>query len=166
MREIRVDVTSSIESIVSRCLEKDIESRYQDADILAAQLDEEIGHYIIQPSKKLMCEFVKNPIQTTEKLRADRISKHTEKALYFMNQGQGRLADATRDLKTFCDLIKKINGSEISKPVKSRKNHRNQYCETEKVDNHASVGNRYRRIIDRHSRLDVFVWRVETIRKR
>ncbi len=99
MREIRVDVTSSIESIVSRCLEKDIESRYQDADILAAQLDEEIGHYIIQPSKKLMCEFVKNPIQTTEKLRADRISKHTEKALYFMNQGQGRLADATREFE-------------------------------------------------------------------
>lgn len=99
MKEIRVDVTSSIENIVSNCLAKDIESRSQDADVLAAQLDEEIGHYIIQPSKKLMCEFVKNPIQTTEKLRADRISKHTEKALYFMNQGQGRLADATREFE-------------------------------------------------------------------
>ncbi len=99
MKEIRVDVTSSIETIVSNCLAKDIESRIQDADVLAARLDEEIGHYIIQPSKKLMCEFIKNPIQTTEKLRADRISKHTEKALYFMNQGQGRLADATREFE-------------------------------------------------------------------
>jgi serine/threonine protein kinase len=99
MKEIRVDVTSSIENIVGNCLAKDIESRSQDADVIAAQLDEEIGHYIIQPSKKLMCEFIKNPIQTTEKLRADRISKHTEKALYFMNQGQGRLADATREFE-------------------------------------------------------------------
>jgi serine/threonine protein kinase len=107
MKNLRVDITPSIENIVRKMLAKDIESRYQDSDILAADLDNEIGHYIIQPSKKLMCEFIKNPIHTTQKLRADRISKHTEKALYFMNQGQGRLADATREFENVLRFDKK-----------------------------------------------------------
>jgi serine/threonine protein kinase len=107
MKDIRVDVTTSIESIASKCLTKDIEGRYQDADVVAVDLDDEISHYIIQPSKKLMCEFIKNPIHITEKLRADRISKHTEKALYFMNQGQGRLADATREFENVLRFDKK-----------------------------------------------------------
>jgi serine/threonine protein kinase len=127
MKEIRVDVTASIESIIQKCLSKDIESRYQDADVVAADLDEEISHYVIQPSKKLMCEFIKNPIQITEKLRADRISKHTEKALYFMNLGQGRLADATREFENVLRFDKNnkvaqkyLNQLKIGKTVEIR----------------------------------------------
>ncbi len=99
LAQLRVDVTSSLDSIVRKCLHKDIEGRYQDAELLAADLDNELKDFVIPAPRKLMTEFVKNPIRTTEKLRSDRIAKHTEKALYLMNLGHGRLADATREFE-------------------------------------------------------------------
>jgi len=100
LAQLRVDVTPSLNMVVGKCLQKDIEGRYQDAELLAADLDNELKDFVIPSPRKLMTEFVKNPIRTTEKLRSDRIAKHTEKALYLMNLGHGRLADATREFES------------------------------------------------------------------
>jgi serine/threonine protein kinase len=97
--KLRVDVTPGIENIINKALTKDIETRYQDADVMVVDLENELKNYIIPSPKKLISEFLKNPIRTTEKLRSDRISTHTEKALYFVNLGHGRLADATREFE-------------------------------------------------------------------
>jgi serine/threonine protein kinase len=100
---LRIDVTPSLGSIIKKAMAKDIESRYQDGDELAADLDRELQGYSLPPPKKLIAEFLKNPIRTTKKLRSDRISKHMESALYFVNIGHGRLADA---IKEFEDVLR------------------------------------------------------------
>ena len=100
---LRIDVTSSLGSIIKKAMAKDIESRYQDGDELAADLDKELQGYSLPAPKKLIAEFLKNPIRTTKKLRTDRISKHMESALYFVNIGHGRLADA---IKEFEDVLR------------------------------------------------------------
>ncbi len=100
LSQLRVDVTSSLDAIVRKCLQKDIEGRYQDTDLLVTDLENELKDFVIPSPRKLMTDFIKNPIRTTEKLRSDRIAKHTEKALYLMNLGHGRLADATREFES------------------------------------------------------------------
>lgn len=96
---MRIDVTLSIENIIKKALSKDIKRRYQDADELSSDLDNELKAFVIPSSKKLISGFLKNPIRTTEKLRASRISKHMESALYLVNIGHGRLEDASREFK-------------------------------------------------------------------
>ena len=101
--ELRIDVTPPLAGLIKKAIAKDIESRYQDGDELAADLDRELQGYSLPSPKKLIAEFLKNPIRTTKKLRSDRISKHMESALYFVNIGHGRLADA---IKEFEDVLR------------------------------------------------------------
>lgn len=96
---MRIDVTPSIENIIMRVLNKDIDSRYQDADEFGVELDNELRRYVIPSSKKLISGFLKNPIRTAERLRVGRISKHMESALYLVNLGHGRLEDASREFE-------------------------------------------------------------------
>lgn len=96
---LRVDVNLAIESIMKKALQKDSESRYQDAEEMAAQIDTELEHYVLPSEKKVIAGFVRNPIRTTEKLRSDRISKHMESALYYVNIGHGRLTDAINEFE-------------------------------------------------------------------
>ena len=96
---LRVDVNKAIEDIMKKALQKDIESRYQDAEELAREIDAELGHYVLPSEKKVIAGFVRNPIRTTEKLRSDRISKHMESALYYVNIGHGRLTDAINEFE-------------------------------------------------------------------
>jgi serine/threonine protein kinase len=109
---IRIDVTPSIESIMKKLLEKDIESRYQDAEDLVGQLDSELAHYLIPSEKKLVAEFVKNPVRIAQKLRTDRISKHMESALYYVNIGHGRLSDA---IKEFENVLRYDKNNKLAK---------------------------------------------------
>ncbi|MCP4582707.1 MAG: protein kinase [candidate division Zixibacteria bacterium] len=104
---LRVDVTSSIENLIMKALNKDIESRFQDAEEMASSLDEELSSYIIPSAKNIISGFVRNPIRTTEKLRTERISKHMETALYLVNIGHGRLTDAIKEFENVLRFDKK-----------------------------------------------------------
>jgi len=97
--QLRIDVTPEIENVIFKAMKKDIESRYQDAEELVSDLESLLESFIIPSPKKLISEFLKNPIRTTEKLRTDRISKHMESALYLVNLGHGRLDDAIREFE-------------------------------------------------------------------
>ena len=96
---LRVDITPPIEAMMLKALEKDSESRFQDADLLVEQLNEQLSNYVMPSEKKVVAEFVKNPIRTTQKLRSDRISKHMESALYYVNIGHGRMTDAIKEFE-------------------------------------------------------------------
>ncbi|OQX91845.1 MAG: hypothetical protein B6D58_05990 [candidate division Zixibacteria bacterium 4484_95] len=120
---MRIDVTPSIENIIMKVLSKNIDSRYQDADELGAELSSELKRYVIPSSKKLIAGFLKNPIRTAERLRVGRISKHMESALYLVNLGHGRLEDASRefervllydkDNKVAKDYLQKLRSGQI-----------------------------------------------------
>jgi len=97
--QLRVDVTPEIENVISKAMKKDIESRYQDTEELASDIEHLLESFVIPSPKKLISEFLKNPIRTTEKLRSDRISKHMESALYLVNLGHGRLDDAVKEFE-------------------------------------------------------------------
>ncbi len=109
---VRVDVTPPMEDIMIKLLQKDIESRFQDADDIAESLGEQLSNYIIPSEKKVVAEFVKNPIRTTQKLRSDRISKHMESALYYVNIGHGRMSDA---IKEFENVIRYDKNNKLAK---------------------------------------------------
>ena len=96
---LRVDVTPSLEQIMSKALMKDIESRYQDSEVMVEELNQQLSNFNIPSEKKVIAEFLKNPIRTTQKLRSDRISKHMESALYYVNIGHGRLSDAINEFE-------------------------------------------------------------------
>jgi len=98
--KLRVDVNEEIENIIHKTITKDIESRYQDADELVENINQQLEIYVIPSQKKMISEYLKNPIRTTEKLRVDRISKHTESALYLLNLGQGRIDDAIKEFES------------------------------------------------------------------
>lgn len=109
---LRIDVTPTMEKIINKALMKDIESRYQDADELIEGLNDLLSSYVIPSEKKIVAEFVKNPIRTTQKLRSDRISKHMESALYYVNIGHGRLSDA---IKEFENVLRYDKNNKLAK---------------------------------------------------
>lgn len=97
--KLRVDVTESIEGIINRALEKDIERRYQAADEMISDLERELACFVIPSEPNLISEFLRDPIQTTMKLRQGKIDKHIESALYLVNIGHGRLTDARKEFE-------------------------------------------------------------------
>jgi len=124
--KLRVDVNDEIENIIHKTITKDIESRYQDADELVDNINQQLEIYVIPSQKKMISEYLKNPIRTTEKLRVDRISKHTESALYLLNLGQGRIDDAIREFENVLrfDKNNKLAKKQLDKLKASQKEYK------------------------------------------
>jgi serine/threonine protein kinase len=99
LQKLRVDVDSEIDEIVGKAIIKDQESRYQSAEEFADALYGQLERFKLPPVKKLISSFLKNPSKMTEKLRTEKISNHMESALYYLNQGEGRLRDAKREFE-------------------------------------------------------------------
>ncbi len=99
LNEIRVDVSPEIAQIAQKALIKDVDTRYQTAEEFSDVLQAQLANFKIPPVKSLIANFLKNPIKMTEKLREDKISNHLESALYFVNLGEGKLAEARREFQ-------------------------------------------------------------------
>jgi serine/threonine protein kinase len=99
MQPQRVDVTPELEKIMEKALLKDVDRRFQNAEEFSAALSEQLNRFRLPPVKSLISNYIKNPIKITEKLREDKISNHLEAALYFMNLGEGKLAEAQKEFQ-------------------------------------------------------------------
>jgi serine/threonine protein kinase len=99
LRQLRSDVTPEIDLLVQQALVKDLDSRYQSAEELSESLFAQLSKFKIPAFRKVMSDYLKNPIRTTEKLRIDKISDHMESALYFLAVGEGKLAEAKKEFQ-------------------------------------------------------------------
>ncbi|MCD6163165.1 MAG: serine/threonine protein kinase [candidate division Zixibacteria bacterium] len=124
--ELRVDVNEEIEEIIHKAITKDIESRCQDANELVERISGQLETFIIPSQEKLISDYLKNPIRTTEKLRTDRISKHTESALYLLNLGHGRIEDAIKEFESVLrfDKNNKLAKEQLDKLKASQKDYK------------------------------------------
>jgi len=103
LREYRVDVIQEIDDLVQKSLVKVVDSRYQTAEEFSEALFAQFSKFKLQSPRKMMADYLKNPIRITEKLRADKISDHMESALYFLAVGEGKLAEAKKE---FLDVLR------------------------------------------------------------
>jgi serine/threonine-protein kinase len=103
LQDYRIDVTREIDELVQRALVKVTESRYQSAEEFSEAILAQLSKFKLQSTRKMMAEYLKNPVRTTERLRADKVSDHMESALYFLAVGEGKLAEAKRE---FLDVLR------------------------------------------------------------
>jgi serine/threonine protein kinase len=107
LRQLRSDVTPEIDLLVQQALVKDLDSRYQSAEEFSEALFAQLAKFKISSFRKVMSDYLKNPIRTTEKLRIDKISDHMESALYFLAVGEGKLAEAKKEFQEVLRFDKK-----------------------------------------------------------
>jgi len=103
LQEFRIDVTREIDELVQRALIKVADSRYQSAEEFSEAVVAQLSKFKLQSPRKMMAEYLKNPVRTTEKLRVDKISDHMESALYFLAVGEGKMVEARRE---FLDVLR------------------------------------------------------------
>jgi serine/threonine protein kinase len=107
LRQLRSDVTPEIDLLVQQALVKDLDSRYQSAEEFSESLFAQLSKFKVPSFRKVMFDYLKNPIRTTEKLRIDKISDHMESALYFLAVGEGKLAEAKKEFQEVLRFDKK-----------------------------------------------------------
>ncbi len=107
LRQLRSDVTPEIDLLVQQALVKDLDSRYQSAEEFSEAVFAQLSKFKIPAFRKVMSDYLKNPIRTTEKLRIDKISDHMESALYFLAVGEGKLAEAKKEFQEVLRFDKK-----------------------------------------------------------
>jgi serine/threonine protein kinase len=95
----RIDITPELDDVVQKALLKDQESRFQSVEELADCLYAQLSKFKISSYRKMMSDYLKSPIRTTQKLRADKITDHLESALYFLAVGEGKLAEAKKEFQ-------------------------------------------------------------------
>jgi serine/threonine protein kinase len=99
LQTARVDVTPEIDVIIQKALNKAADSRFKNAEELSDSIESEFAKFKITSPRKMMAEYLKNPIRVTERLRSDKISDHMESALFYLTVGEGKLAEAKREFQ-------------------------------------------------------------------
>jgi serine/threonine protein kinase len=99
LQTARVDVTPEIDVIIQKALNKAADSRFKSAEEFSDSIESEFAKFKITSPRKMMAEYLKNPIRVTERLRTDKISDHMESALFYLTVGEGKLAEAKREFQ-------------------------------------------------------------------
>jgi serine/threonine protein kinase len=141
--ELRTDVNPEINSLVQKALIKPADSRFQSADDFSEAVFTQLDNFKIPSGRKMMAEYLKNPIKVTQKLRADKISDHLESALYFLAVGEGILAEARRE---FQDVLRFDKNNNEAKKHLSR------------LESHLNGEKSHKRFIDRRLNIGISYW--------
>lgn len=99
LQTARVDVTPEIDVIIQKALNKAADSRFKNAEEFSDSIESEFAKFKITSPRKMMADYLKNPIRVTERLRTDKISDHMESALFYLTVGEGKLAEAKREFQ-------------------------------------------------------------------
>ncbi len=109
--KINPEIDARVEFILKKALEKDKERRFQDAEELIEELDKQISWYKVSPKKKIIKDYLENPLTFTQKLQELRVKNHLDSALYYLNLGKGRITDAKKE---FMEVLRWDKGNEIA----------------------------------------------------
>ncbi len=109
--KINPEIDARVEFILKKALEKDKERRFQDAEELIEELDKQISWYKVSPKKKVIKDYLENPLAFTQKLQELRVKNHLDSALYYLNLGKGRITDAKKE---FMEVLRWDKDNEIA----------------------------------------------------
>ncbi|OGC77711.1 MAG: hypothetical protein A2145_00120 [candidate division Zixibacteria bacterium RBG_16_40_9] len=109
--KINPEIDPRLEFILKKVLEKDKERRFQDAEELIEELDKQISWYKVSPKKKIIRDYLENPLVFTQRLQELRVKNHLDSALYYLNLGKGRITDAKKE---FMEVLRWDKDNEIA----------------------------------------------------
>jgi serine/threonine protein kinase len=95
--QIAPQLSAGLAEIIHRCLEKEKLKRYQNCEDFLLDLKKQIEFYNVQPSHKLISQYLENPAMVASRLVEERIQRHLDWGIHYFNQGEEKETVARKE---------------------------------------------------------------------